>query len=107
MDAAVLPIAKGVALDDDDTMRAKVIADLMCNFVVDKTAFEERFQQGFDTLFADDIARLHPLIKENLVTDSPERLSLTERGRFAARNAAMCFDRYRRDGAGSRFSRTA
>lgn len=101
-----LPIARGVALDADDTMRADVIADLMCNFAVDKAAFRDKFEQDFDSLFAEDTARLQPLIEDSLVVDAPGALRLTERGRFVARNAAMCFDRYRVGGADGRFSRT-
>lgn len=106
LDEGSLPVERGVALDEDDVRRAHVIAELMCNFVVDKSEFGRRFSADFDSVFAEDIQRLSPLIEGGFVVEDGDEIRITDPGRFVARNAALCFDRYRRGGPSERFSRT-
>ncbi|MCB9507400.1 MAG: oxygen-independent coproporphyrinogen III oxidase [Myxococcales bacterium] len=106
VDGDTLPVARGVQLDDDDLRRAYVIGELMCNFHVDKARYRAHFGRAFDADFAEDLPRLAPLIAEDFVVDDSEGIRVTTTGRFVARNAAMCFDRYRRGAGGNSFSRT-
>lgn len=106
IDGGSLPIERGVQLDADDERRAHVIAELMCNFIVDKAAFRARFGDEFDALFAADLERMEPLLDGGFVIDESDALRLTPTGRFLARNAAICFDRYRRGSPTGRFSQT-
>jgi oxygen-independent coproporphyrinogen-3 oxidase len=106
LDEGRLPVERGVQLDEDDLMRASVISDLMCNFVVHKADFESRFGRAFDATFADDLPGLAPLEAEGFVVSTPDAIRITPLGRYLARNAAMCFDRYRRGDGHTRFSRT-
>ncbi len=107
LDAGTLPTERGCSLDADDVIRAHVIRELMCNFVVDKRDVERRFGIGFDRYFAGSLEKLAVFESDELVDNGPDRLAATERGRALARNLAMCFDRYREsDDANSVFSRT-
>jgi oxygen-independent coproporphyrinogen-3 oxidase len=94
VDQGRLPIARGLALDDDDVMRAQVIQQLMCRGVIDRAQIEDRFAIDFDLYFAESLARLLPLAAERLVTFDGSRIVATSRGRLMLRIIAMCFDRY-------------
>jgi oxygen-independent coproporphyrinogen-3 oxidase len=94
VDQGRLPIARGLALDDDDVMRAQVIQQLMCRGVIDRAQIETRFAIDFDLYFAESLARLLPLAADGLVTFDGSRIVATSRGRLMLRIIAMCFDRY-------------
>ena len=94
VDQGRLPIARGLALDDDDVLRAQVIQQLMCRGVIDRAQIETRFAIDFDLYFAESLARLLPLAAEGLVTFDGSRIVATSRGRLMLRIIAMCFDRY-------------
>jgi oxygen-independent coproporphyrinogen III oxidase len=94
VDQGRLPIARGLALDDDDVMRAQVIQQLMCRGLIDRAQIETRFGIDFDLYFAESLARLLPLAAEGLVTFDGLRIVATSRGRLMLRIIAMCFDRY-------------
>jgi len=94
VDQGRLPIARGLALDDDDVLRAQVIQQLMCRGVIDRAQIETRFAIDFDLYFAESLARLLPLAADGLVTFDGSRIVATSRGRLMLRIIAMCFDRY-------------
>jgi oxygen-independent coproporphyrinogen-3 oxidase len=94
VDQGRLPIARGLALDDDDVLRAQVIQQLMCRGLIDRAQIESRFAIDFDLYFAESLARLLPLAAEGLVTFDGSRIVATSRGRLMLRIIAMCFDRY-------------
>jgi len=89
-----LPIRKGIAVDDDDLLRADVIQALMC---YDKLSFEEFGAQhniDFATYFAEEIKRLQPLADDGLIELDQSGVNITQRGRLLLRSIAMVFDRY-------------
>ena len=94
VDQGHLPIARGLALDDDDVLRAQVIQQLMCRGFIDRAQIETRFAIDFDSYFAESIARLLPLAADGLVSFDGSRIVATSRGRLMLRIIAMCFDRY-------------
>jgi oxygen-independent coproporphyrinogen III oxidase len=94
VDQGRLPIARGLALDDDDVLRAQVIQQLMCRGLIDRSQIETRFAIDFDSYFAESLARLLPLAADGLVTFDGSRIVATSRGRLMLRIIAMCFDRY-------------
>ncbi|MCX7555968.1 oxygen-independent coproporphyrinogen III oxidase [Xanthomonadaceae bacterium JHOS43] len=94
-----LPVWRGLALDDDDLVRADVIGRLMCLGVVDIPEIERDHGIVFDSYFADALARLMPLMADGLVTVDFERIRATERGQLMLRHLAMCFDAYLHDRA--------
>ncbi|WP_394242819.1 oxygen-independent coproporphyrinogen III oxidase [Vibrio astriarenae] len=92
-------IWRGVALDNDDLIRREVIKELICNFKLDKTAIERRFDLQFEQYFEQDLELLQTFINDELVEVSPTQIEVTLRGRLLIRNICMCFDKYLRDKA--------
>ena len=89
-----LPIRKGIAVDDDDLLRADVIQALMC---YDKLSFEEfdaKHNIDFASYFAAEIERLQPLADDGLIELDPSGIKITQKGRLLLRSIAMVFDRY-------------
>ena len=94
LDAGRLPTSKGVALSGEDRLRRAVITELMCHLSLDVRRVEARFDLRFAEHFAGALLRLRPLEAEGLVTVTPARVTVTERGRPFLRHAAMAFDAY-------------
>jgi oxygen-independent coproporphyrinogen-3 oxidase len=89
-----LPIKKGLAVDDDDLLRADVIQSLMC---YDELIFDEFGREhdiDFREYFAAEIDRLGPLAKDDLIALDATGIRITPKGRLLLRNIAMTFDRY-------------
>lgn len=107
VDAGRLPVWRGLTLDADDVLRADVIQQLMCQGQVDVAAVERVHDIEFASYFRDDLARLLPLVEDQLVECSPEYVRATTRGRALLRIIAMCFDRYlQQPQQPARYSRT-
>jgi oxygen-independent coproporphyrinogen-3 oxidase len=89
-----LPIKKGVAVDDDDLLRADVIQALMC---YDRLDFED-FGAGHDIEFRDyfksELERLQPLAEDDLIDLESGGIGITPKGRLLLRSIAMVFDRH-------------
>ncbi|MGF1759038.1 oxygen-independent coproporphyrinogen III oxidase [Photobacterium sagamiensis] len=90
---------KGVSLDADDLLRREVIKALICNFQLDMTAIEERFDLNFKQYFAEDLKLLQTFINDGLVTVDERVIQVELKGRLLIRNICMCFDKYLRDRA--------
>ena len=58
IDAGRLPIARGMALDEDDLIRRTLIGELMCQGEVDMQLFGARHRLVFDEYFATELRRL-------------------------------------------------
>ena len=96
LDRGVLPIMRGIELDQDDLIRRAIIQALMCHFALDKAVFEAEYGIVFDEYFADEQEELEDYANEGLLTQSPSRLEVTPKGRMLIRNICMVFDRYLR-----------
>lgn len=96
LDRGVLPIMRGMALDDDDLVRREIIQALMCHFALTKAAFKNGFGIDFDSYFATELAELADYAKEGLVVLSPDSVVVTPKGRMLIRNVCMVFDKYLR-----------
>lgn len=94
LDDGRFPIARGLALSDDDVLRRHVITRLMCDFALDKRAVEARFEIDFAAHFADALDQLADLEADGVVLLGDERIVVPARGRPFVRNAAMAFDAY-------------
>jgi oxygen-independent coproporphyrinogen-3 oxidase len=108
IEAGRRPVWRGMNMNSDDTLRADLIQQLMCQNTIDIRALEKRYGINFVQYFAADMARLAPLEQDGLVTVAPDRIDATDRGRLLLRIVAACFDHYlHRDGAVEvvRFSR--
>jgi oxygen-independent coproporphyrinogen-3 oxidase len=89
-----LPVRKGIAVDDDDLIRADAIQSLMCYDELVFDEFNARNGVDFADYFAAEIGRLKPLSEDDLVKVSDSSIRITPKGRLLLRNIAMTFDRY-------------
>jgi oxygen-independent coproporphyrinogen-3 oxidase len=87
MQAGRFATVKGLALSDDDRRRAAIIERLMCDLKVD---LDSTGGNGFP----EEIASLHELADDGLLTIDGRRIAITERGRPYVRIAAAVFDTY-------------
>ena len=94
IDSGRLPVWRGMRLDEDDTIRADVIQQLMCHGMLDFDALGSRHVIEFRDYFADALRLLRPLQADGLVEVDGQGLRATSRGRLLLRIIAMCFDRY-------------
>jgi oxygen-independent coproporphyrinogen-3 oxidase len=94
IDQGRLTVHRGLALDDDDVIRAEVIQQLMCSGVINRAGISARHDIDFDEYFADALLQLVPLADDGLVDVNEQHIVATSRGRLMLRIIAMCFDRY-------------
>ena len=94
IESDTLPIRKGIAVDDDDLLRADVIQALMCYDALDFDAFGKLHGIDFRDYFSAEIKRLAPLAEDDLITVDEAGIRITPKGRLLLRNIAMTFDRY-------------
>jgi oxygen-independent coproporphyrinogen-3 oxidase len=90
----ILPVKKGLAVDDDDLIRADAIQDIMCRDGIDFAAFERRHNIDFREYFADELQRLGVLDDDGLISIFEDAINVSPKGRLLLRSIAMVFDRY-------------
>lgn len=88
-----LPIARGVALTDEDRFRSEIIERLMCDFNVDLAAVCATHGRPLSVL-AEPLARLETFERDGLIRHEGVRLMITERGRILVRSVCAAFDAY-------------
>lgn len=98
-------VEKGVILNFDDQVRNYVIRELMCNLKLDKRRFAQLFDTDFDDYFATSVAKLHPYICEQLVSNDTTELVVAPQARLLVRTICMCFDAYLPNPQLQRYSR--
>ena len=86
--AGRFPIVKGLALSDEDRLRATMIERLMCDLALDLDAF------GGTERFSTELTELVPLAGEGLLAIDGARITVTDSGRPFVRIAAAAFDTY-------------
>jgi len=107
IDGDEFAVFRGYILSDEDHLRRQVIMRLMCDFALDYSQFESEFGINFKEHFADGIADLDEMAKDNLVELRDDGLSVLPAGRLLIRNVAMVFDEYlQKKKEGSSFSKT-
>jgi oxygen-independent coproporphyrinogen-3 oxidase len=89
-----LPIKKGIAVDDDDLLRAEVIQALMCYDRLDFDDFDAGHGIEFSDYFKSELERLKPLAEDELIELEPRGIGITPKGRLLLRSIAMVFDRH-------------
>jgi oxygen-independent coproporphyrinogen-3 oxidase len=89
-----LPIRKGIAVDDDDLLRAEVIQSLMCYDQLSFADFGQRHGINFAEYFSTELDRMQSLVKDGLIELDDSRILITQKGRLLLRSIAMIFDRY-------------
>lgn len=94
--AGELPIARGIALSDEDRLRREVIETLMCQGQVDLAAIAARHGADPASLAAGAAARLAAMAADGLLDWDGTRITVHPAARPFVRNAAACFDTYLR-----------
>jgi len=89
-----LPIRKGIAVDDDDLLRAEVIQSLMCYDQLSFAEFGKQHGIDFAEYFSSELDRMQSLVKDGLIELDQSRILITQKGRLLLRSIAMIFDRY-------------
>jgi oxygen-independent coproporphyrinogen-3 oxidase len=89
-----LPIARGIALTDDDRRRRAIIERLMCELRVDLSIY------GGADEFSAERGRLDGMVADGLLEHDGSSIVITERGRPFMRAVCAVFDRYLAAGTG-------
>jgi oxygen-independent coproporphyrinogen-3 oxidase len=105
LDDDVLPLERGYLLSEDDSIRASLINQLLCNLSLDLESFGSQWQIDATRYFADELMQLKRLEMDKLVTRTGSRIAVTDAGRLVVRAVAMLFDRTVGHSAGERYSR--
>jgi len=88
-----LPTARGVAVNDQDRLRAEIIGRLMCDFAVDLGNVARDHGQPLDVL-SEPLARIDGFVRDGVVRRDGARLTVTAPGRPFVRTVAAAFDDY-------------
>jgi len=88
------PVARGIALGDDDLLRRTAIERLMCDMRVDLADVCRPFGVDPEAEFADELDRLVALEEEGIVTLDGMRVGMAEAARPLVRSVAAVFDAY-------------
>ncbi len=94
LDEGRLPVFRGMSLDFDDTLRADIIQQLMCQAEIDIEEIERRYEIDFNSYFSGARERLAKLVEDGLVEITATHIVATSKGRYLLRIIAMCFDNY-------------
>ena len=91
-----LPIERGISLHQDDIIRRAVIMELMCQFKLNKSCFETKYnlQFDFDQYFANELVDLKSIAADGLVKLFRDYIEVTPPGRLLIRNVVSVFDTY-------------
>jgi len=107
LDNETLPIERGYYLTDDDILRRFVITRIMCDFELDFSLVEKKFNIEFEKYFGKSLEGLIEFMADGLVEIKNRKLIVTQMGRLLIRNIAMNFDGYiERKEDNARYSRT-
>ena len=99
VDTRSLPIAKGLALNSDDRIRAAMIQEIMCRSEVDLNQAVSRFAETDMTIsladyFREELQCLARYEADSLVEFYSNSFRVTENGRYFMRSIAAVFDQY-------------
>lgn len=83
---------RGVALTNDDHMRAELIERLMCDFRVDIDDLVSKYR--LPTIFSRELAKVDQLAAQGMVRRTGRRIEVTQKGQPFVRIVASVFDRY-------------
>jgi oxygen-independent coproporphyrinogen-3 oxidase len=93
VEAGQLPVVRGVAINDDDRLRAAAIERLMCDFALDFGALSQRVA-GDEAALDDAIALLDDLALDGVLVRDGRTIRITPAGEPFVRLAAAAFDAY-------------
>ena len=96
IDKGLLPVHRGLILNEDDVLRKAVIMEMMSNFKLNIAGIEAQFGIDFLDYFADAMSALKPFEEEDLVVVDLEakKIFVNTTGTLLIRNIVMPFDAY-------------
>jgi oxygen-independent coproporphyrinogen-3 oxidase len=94
IDQGVLPVERGLTLDQDDELRRQVIMSIMCQGRVDANQLRQQYGIEFAQYFAEAPEHLAELVAAGMVSFNHEGLTVSQKGWFFVRPIAMAFDKY-------------
>jgi oxygen-independent coproporphyrinogen-3 oxidase len=83
---ATLPVVRGHVLTDDDRLRSGIIKQLLCNLELPLDTVPPALQPAVDAVAA--------TAADGLVAVHPDRIAVTDLGRYFLRNLCLPFDAY-------------
>ncbi len=97
------PVARGIAVDDRDRRRRRIIERLMCDLALD---LSDEIDDGVDASgsFTDAFARIDELAREGIVERHGPVIRITKKGRPLVRAVCAAFDDYLRQDIKARHS---
>ncbi|MCC6153138.1 MAG: oxygen-independent coproporphyrinogen III oxidase [Candidatus Hydrogenedentes bacterium] len=98
--------ARGIELTHDDQIRAWVIREITCNFHLDFSELQNRWDVKFEQYFEAEREELAALANDGFLSIDDHNISVKPLGQIFVRNIAMVFDAYLRSGFRHAFSRT-
>ncbi|MCF6249831.1 MAG: oxygen-independent coproporphyrinogen III oxidase [Methylococcaceae bacterium] len=90
----LLPVSKGVDLDEDDKLRRAVITQLICHFELEFNKIELQFDIVFANYFASELKNLQIMQADGLLIVTDQGIQVQTAGRLLIRNICMVFDKY-------------
>ena len=93
IEKAELPVARGIAVEQDDLLRRKIIEHLMCDMAVDLKAVAQEFDTAPEN-FQAELDRLQPYVEDGICTLEEFKITVNEDARPFVRLIAAAFDSY-------------
>ena len=94
IDEGVMPISRGLTLQNDDLLRKQVIMALICQFRLDIAALEQQHGIVFSQYFDREVVQLQPMVADGLLTIDSQEICILDSGRLLIRAVCMVFDAY-------------
>lgn len=94
LDSGIIPIERGVELNETDILRKEVIMGVMNNLKLDAESINKKFGIDFFSYFKDEISELREYEKIGVLNIDKNGLYTTPTGGMLIRNIAMVFDVY-------------
>lgn len=94
IDKGILPVQRGVSLNEDDRLRKAVIMELMSNFKLNIENIQNRFHIDFFAYFKNELTKLKEFEDEDLLKIDQKSIQVSTTGALLIRNICMPFDAY-------------
>ncbi|MBP9742078.1 MAG: oxygen-independent coproporphyrinogen III oxidase [Burkholderiales bacterium] len=94
LDKGLLPVMRGVILNEDDLIRKCIISQIMCQYYLNYADIEQKFNLNFSDYFTVELSKLDGLCALGLIFFTPFGFEVSNSGRFLIRNIAAVFDKY-------------
>jgi oxygen-independent coproporphyrinogen-3 oxidase len=106
LDLGLIPVFRGITLDDDDILRRSIIQSLMCHFELSFAAIEVAHRIEFSSYFATELEAMREMIEGGLLRLDDKRIVVLPPGRMLVRAISMVFDKHlRADRESKRYSK--